>query len=667
MWALLLAAVLADEPGRLLVVEAGAAAVTCLARDAAGEAVDRLGGGGPWTWRPEAGDTVLCSADGREPVEIDMARATPGRPLVLELLPARAVTIDAGWAGADTWIEWRAWSDRGTAVVARQRLAIGDRLVLPAATEKRLLRLHPRGSAPVTVIVPEGAAPVAVRVPPLRPGGELVVHWPAHLYQPAAVAAVGADGKEHAVEAGPVARFRVAMLPPGAYAVAARYRGGVRGLPIRVLVRDGETTEVFPPPQPEPGALAVAVPADICAAKRLPLRLAVHRLAADDSEMDPEPVFEETIARPPCARALEGLAGGAYQVQLEREGAETVSAWRAEVLPGRKAEVGLTPSVRVVGRVAFADDYPAGDLVLRFASGGRTWTARTDPGGAYVAVLGAPGEYVVSVGAAGVEAAAPFTRAFTAGEQRQDLRLGGIRLAVRVARADGGPLREPVEVVVVSPSGRRIVGSHTPAEEEVAEFKGLDPGEYSVTARTGSGLTSQGAVVVRLTPQAPQAEAAVVLGRHQGRLRVRDEQGQPVRQAAVTGGGRALVPDAGGTFSLDEVALGDRLSVRAEGFAPVCRILQAGDLPEATLTLVPAAEELTLHAPPQLAWESALLHGLPGSDCPVEIHDVSASLQLGSEGTALALRLPRGRFEIVLGSRRIPVVAPGADVTLTSR
>jgi hypothetical protein len=406
---------------------------------------------------------------------------------------------------------------------------------------------------------------------------------------------------------------------------------------------------------------------ELCARERLPLRLAVHRLLADGGEA-PDAAFVETITQPPCARALEGLAAGGYQVQVERAGdGEPLSASQVEVVAGRRVDVALTRAVQVAGRVAFADDHPASDLLLRFEAGGRAWTARTDLDGRYRVALGGPGEYAVTVGAAAGAAAAAFTRVFTAGEQRQDLRLGDTRLAVRVARADGARLDEAVEILLTSAAGLRLTRTHVPSEEQVAEFKDVPPGVYAVTARTASGLTSRGAAEARLTVQAPQVEVALVLGRHAGRLQVVDEAGRPVPAAGASGGGRELAPTGPGVFPLDGVPLGERVLVRAEGYAPVCRTLQAADLPDLRVALVRPTEELTLHAPPQAAWDSAQVSGLPGSDCPVSIHDLGVSLQLATEGTALALRLPRGRFELLLGAGAVPLVAPGDDVVLTAR
>jgi len=156
----------------------------------------------------------------------------------------------------------------------------------------------------------------------------------------------------------------------------------------------------------------------------------------------------------------------------------------------------------------------------------------------------------------------------------------------------------------------------------------------------------------------------VALGRHQGRLAVLDERGLPVGHAAASAGGRELVSTDPGVFPLSDVAVGEWLNVRADGYTPLCRILQAGDLPEARVTLVRPTEDLSVHAPPELAWESALLRGLPGSDCPVALHDLGVALQMQSERTSLALRLPRGRYELILGGSASPLVAPGEDVVV---
>ena len=667
MWALLLAAAVTAQPAsRLLFVQAGEAAVTCTAHDAAGWPVpERLTGGGPWTWKPEAADTVSCSASGYEPIEIDAARAEPGRALAVELLPARMVTFEADWTAAQAWIEWRALTEGGTARLARQSARVDGPLTVPVAHAARVIRVFPVGSAPLSVLVPEGPAAFTLRLPALRPGGELFVRWPVQTFMPAALEATMGAAK-HTIAAGPVPGFRAAVLAPGTYAVVPRYRGGGRGARLRAVVRAGETTELFPPARPEPGAVAVSLAPEVCRRADLPLSLQLHPVAPGGTEVSEAVIFEDTLAEPPCRREVEGLSAGDYEAQIVRGGdsPETLSASRFTVLAGQRAEVALSPSVRVAGRVAFADDTPAGGLTLRFSSGGRTWNARTDLSGQYAAVLGGPGDYEVTLRAADAAASASFTRALQAGAQREDFRLGETRLTVRLRGSGGKPLEEAAQLVLTTTAGRRITGAYAAGEEEEAQFVGLDHGRYTLTARTASGLTSLGAATVSLTAREPEVQVEIAMGRHQGRLVVVDEAGRPVARAAASAGGRDLEPAGDGAFPLADVAVGEWLNVRAEGYTPVCRVLQAQDLTEARITLVQPTEGVTLHAPPQLAWQDARLRGLPGSDCPVEIHALGVSLQMEADRTSLALRLPRGRFELLLGESASPLVAPGEDVVL---
>ncbi|HET8644353.1 MAG TPA: hypothetical protein VFO85_02615, partial [Vicinamibacteria bacterium] len=248
-----------------------------------------------------------------------------------------------------------------------------------------------------------------------------------------------------------------------------------------------------------------------------------------------------------------------------------------------------------------------------------------------------------------------------------DLRLGETRLTVRVVDASGARLEEAAQLVLLSAEGRRITGAYSPEDpEEEPQFVGMEHGEYTLTARTASGLTSAGPARAQLTAQRPEATATLVMGRHQGRLLVLDEQGQALPQAAARAGGRPLERSSAGVFPLGDVALGEWLTVQAEGYTPVCRILQARDLPEARVTLLRPTEGVSVHAPLQMAWESALLRGLPGSDCPVEIHDLGVSVQMEAERTSLALRLPPGRFELLLGGTASPLLAPGKDVVLAT-
>jgi hypothetical protein len=71
-------------------------------------------------------------------------------------------------------------------------------------------------------------------------------------------------------------------------------------------------------------------------------------------------------------------------------------------------------------------------------------------------------------------------------------------------------------------------------------------------------------------------------------------------------------------------------------------------------------DRLTLHFSTETAWGAGLLLGLPGSDCPIEITELEFAEQPGSDSTTLVLRVPRGRFQLAMGSATY-TVSPGTE------
>jgi hypothetical protein len=191
---------------------------------------------------------------------------------------------------------------------------------------------------------------------------------------------------------------------------------------------------------------------------------------------------------------------------------------------------------------------------------------------------------------------------------------------------------------------------------------GLPFDEYFVTARAAFGLTSVGTARVELTPEQPAAEVEVVLGHHQGRLRVIDERGLPLGDSRVVAGVGSLSAITPGVFPLEGVPAGEWLKVSAAGYAPLCRVLDPKDLPEVRVVLPWASDTLRLHFAAQLPWESGRFLGLPGSDCPVEMADLGTVTSLGDNRTTVLLRVPRGQYQFAMGSVRYPLVVPGQDV-----
>jgi hypothetical protein len=268
---------------------------------------------------------------------------------------------------------------------------------------------------------------------------------------------------------------------------------------------------------------------------------------------------------------------------------------------------------------------------------------------------------VISVQAADGAPAARFERRLESGaqSQAQDFDMSETALHIRVVSEDGTLPDETVELAVTG-GGQRWTSTFD-AGSEAVPFVDLDFGEYVVTASASSGLASSDPIAVSLTPERPVAEVDVVLDRHKGSLEVVDENGGPVPSVQVRAGTAVLGPVAPGLYRLDDVAVGERLNVRADGFVPMCRVLSAG-APDLRLVLTRASEVVTLHLAANRTWESGLLVDLPGSDCPVELGEAEALKQLEPGRTTLVLRLPPGAWRLLLGSETYTLVAPGSDV-----
>jgi hypothetical protein len=660
MPALLLWATLAAVPVRVTLQPEGVPGATCALKHAAGEAgadAERLvAAGAPqqWVWRPRANDVLACAAPGFEPVDLEPARAGTAPAVTVELLPARPLTLvhPPGDDDAKATLEWRVLERSGTSLRARRDVSGPGPTTLLLARRERILRIVRAGASPVSLFVPAGTA-ATIEMPAPRPGGEIWGKWPSHRYRPEALELLG-RGHHEVLRPGPEGVFGAVGLPSGAYAISPRYRGGHAGRLLSVSVRAGSTTEIAPPASPEPGAARVSLAPPLCGERELALELRSESGVASTRSL-PESV---------CDVEVEGLAEGRWKATVVQGGLrnEERAAAGFDAIGGASVAVALEPVVRVSGRVTVGGE-PARRLRLVFSRGPRQWNAETDGDGAYRAVLGDAGEYGVSLRASAALPSQTFARTWRAGDQEEDFALGEGAIAVRV-RAAGEPLTEDVHLALMAKQGARVAGSFHPQAQDAARFVGLEYGEYTVSASTASGLTSRTPGEAVLSPSAPEAEVVLDLGRHRGRLVLADARGGPLIGARAQVGLSPLREQSPGIFVLDAVAMGERLTVNAPGFAPVCRVLQAGDLPELRMTLQPADASLTLHFPADLAWHDAALVGLPGSDCPVPLEEVESRIRLEPQGASVVLRLPRGTFAVSRQGRSQAVVVPGPDVTI---
>ena len=125
-------------------------------------------------------------------------------------------------------------------------------------------------------------------------------------------------------------------------------------------------------------------------------------------------------------------------------------------------------------------------------------------------------------------------------------------------------------------------------------------------------------LVAEISADSPEARLMLTLAGQYVRLRVVDEQQQPVRAPRSTPQGDPLVEIGPGVFSLENAWRGGRMSIRAPGLVPICkRAPLAGATADMTVVLDAGRPVIlrvlgagALRQPPDyLIWE--------GLDCPV--------------------------------------------------
>jgi hypothetical protein len=637
-------------------------AVACAVRNAEGAAAaDRLtrAPAGGWLWRRTRGDVLTCSSPGFEPMDIEAGQAGLPARIQRELWPARTVTLLGEGPAFDAVVEWRGIGEAATWVIARRRVRLHDALDLPVAGADRLLRVVPSGLSPISLFVPAGKSSLALRVPRPRPGGEVFGILPPHVFVPAALE-LRAPGFQQEIEPDARRVFQASSLAPGTYTLVPRFRGGLRGRSHTVVVRAGQTAELVPLALPAAGAVSLVAASETCVPQYFPARLWLRRLSPEGA-VEPLPIADLPV--PPCERNVEGLEAGTYEASLRGAGGkEVVAVARFTVPAGQTASCRLKAAeVRVTGRLTLGKDHPAAGITLSFESDGKTWTAPSDENGEYRAALGAAGAYSVSIPPLADLVGTSFTRRFHAGDQTADFELGAGAILVRATRGDAAPLGEEVLLALTSQTGRRISASWNAGQEREKRFLGLETGEYWVTGSTTSGLVSQDAVRVSLTAEQPLAEVDLELGRHEGLLEVVDEAGAPVVGAQVESREALVAANGPGTFPLQQTPMGEWLKVRASGYLSTCQILQADDLPTMRVVLRRISESVTLYLDPHLPWDAGLLQA-PGADCPVAISDLEYEAQPEATQTTMKIRLPRGRYQMAVGTITRSVDVPGVEV-----
>ncbi len=201
---------------------------------------------------------VQCSVPGAEPLDIDIASACRGASAAMQ--PAVRFLVPTWTLRTPATVEWRAWGDSVSHVLAARTVTAAMLDPWPLAAGARLMRVHRAGASPVTLIVPavtpESAQDLTMRVPPALPGGELLLAFGPAERAEAVLTLRGPQ--ERIVGINGAAFVSVPGLPAGDYELRFGPPDTPIGRPIPVSVVHEATTEFSPRLPVEAGELRIS-------------------------------------------------------------------------------------------------------------------------------------------------------------------------------------------------------------------------------------------------------------------------------------------------------------------------------------------------------------------------------------------------------------------------
>jgi len=521
--------------------------------------------------------------------------------------------------------------ESGATLLARREVPLVEhRATIPVATNSRLVRVIRSGSAPVTFVRPKDGD--ELQLPRRHDGGEAIVYFSGKSFLPQRVGDAMVDQ-----------RIAIVPLPTGKHRLAPQYIGGMSMHAEDVVVRDGETTYVWPWPVPDTAALNIEIDESVCRATQ-PIVLR----SGDDFVL-------RSNDQATCTRLIEGLPAATYRVT--HEGVDTVKG-EASIANNQITPLTLhRERVHVWGVVRTADDAPRPNARLSFngTAGTRSVVAAAD--GSFDVTLPEGGEYEIVLHATRFVAVRVGKQSFTEDENHIDIIIPGGALRVTVTGADAN------DVVQLQIQGPTPASAPVTPDEPSLTLYGLAWGEYTLHARTSTRASA--AQHATLSESSPDADVKLTLESVDGDLLVTNAAGAPIE--ATVNSGRQLEKLGSGRFDLRGIAQGAEITVVAPGYLPAC--VMRTDL-GATMRAVlspPGANTLTLLIRPPMPVAWGYLKGLPGSTCYLPFAKLPATLTHDGDHSVLTIQgLPAGQYTVHIDQPQT-VVVPGPPVAITRR
>lgn len=186
-----------------------------------------------------------CSIPGTEPIDIDLGSLCRGGMARIEPAPRAVVPV---WPSpAAVTVEWRAWSDSVTSLLASRTIDPAQATTLPVARATRLLRVVRPGTSPVTLVVPameQSPEDIELTIPAAEPGGELFLAFDERERQSQTLTLRGPETRLIGINGAQFLSF--SGLAPGNYTLRFGTPDVPEGRPLELTIRAGATTEVVP-------------------------------------------------------------------------------------------------------------------------------------------------------------------------------------------------------------------------------------------------------------------------------------------------------------------------------------------------------------------------------------------------------------------------------------
>ena len=599
---------------------------------------------------PPSIELLSCDINGAEPIDVPL-KTMCERP---ELTLRRATfTANVGTSDGFMTVDWLdVGAKGGVSFVASRLFRKGEPVIAPVAVApRRLVRFSRADMSPVTV--PSAELNGTWRLPPAAPGGELVLQRSDALVVPQRYRLVTNETRSMH-EHGRGEFLVLGAVPAGEYQMTPIYAGGVPARDQKLRIEDGRSTFAFVASEDVGGVVVRMAPAICSEAVRIGIKhLSIESTTSPDGTRATRTLTTDVARIEPvseCETVVGGLRPGEYELVLDKREGQAPVRRQFQVQDNALTDVVIEPvGNRLSGKITL-NGRPLAEATVEFmtAESPTRSVARgtTDAHGNYAAHFEKPGRYRATLRLHGVSLPGDARQVeVPAGETIFDWALTGGTLTVKLENLSPGTSR--LVSLIASQIEPRVTDgrpgfyhSLRPDDPELMQGKvtlrGLGFGTYTIKAqqepaRRGDRTQTSPEVGFTLSEQNRDVSVTLVLADNFGQIVLTDVSGTPVRGARIYMSGASARETEPGMYSMDGIAPGAPLQIRAAGYTPLCRFA-----PETSVTVVLDAGRTVEVQFPGLDGKEASPWGWiqwRGSDCRVALDAFTfTKLTTGADG-----------------------------------